>query len=489
MKNKKVLKDSIKLSKFNKKINIFCLIIFIFYIVNNIIMYFNNSYSYFFVSNVINNINGLFYYLSSNISYLSIITLFVYVVIVIINIIVDIYYENFSKENYEKRSKIINYSYTIFVISSLIIILPNYLSQFENHLPNFDELYFQETKNKTYKVEDLVHLDQFLQNKIITISKEIERNEKSEIDIKVDFNKQAVSDLNNISNDISLLKGLYPKNSSKINNVMRGVLGSKVVGFTTPYTTYFDYESTSTSVLSTITHEFCHTKGVVRESETVYCAFLAGIKSDNQLSNYAAYIEAFSWVSEALYSMQPEIADRIEDEVASKCLTDNYLELCELYTMNNEEYIKGAKSIRISSYFLRNYINHLDELEKSLTILSSNKAKMYVNKEEKSINEVINLVKEQSEERVTIECDLSESKFKKIKKAIENKKLYLSVYQQNKKEKTSSYRTKNPQNYYLGPLKDKDENIIFNSSYGSIEHDYSRVARFILEHYEKEDLI
>ena len=288
MKNKKVLKDSIKLSKFNKKINIFCLIIFIFYIVNNIIMYFNNSYSYFFVSNVINNINGLFYYLSSNISYLSIITLFVYVVIVIINIIVDIYYENFSKENYEKRSKIINYSYTIFVISSLIIILPNYLSQFENHLPNFDELYFQETKNKTYKVEDLVHLDQFLQNKIITISKEIERNEKSEIDIKVDFNKQAVSDLNNISNDISLLKGLYPKNSSKINNVMRGVLGSKVVGFTTPYTTYFDYESTSTSVLSTITHEFCHTKGVVRESETVYCAFLAGIKSENQLSNYAA---------------------------------------------------------------------------------------------------------------------------------------------------------------------------------------------------------
>ena len=283
-------------------------------------MYFNNSYSYFFVSNVINNINGLFYYLSSNISYLSIITLFVYVVIVIINIIVDIYYENFSKENYEKRSKIINYSYTIFVISSLIIILPNYLSQFENHLPNFDELYFQETKNKTYKVEDLVHLDQFLQNKIITISKEIERNEKSEIDIKVDFNKQAVSDLNNISNDISLLKGLYPKNSSKINNVMRGVLGSKVVGFTTPYTTYFDYESTSTSVLSTITHEFCHTKGVVRESETVYCAFLAGIKSDNQLSNYAAYIEAFSWVSEALYSMQPEIADRIEDEVASKWL-------------------------------------------------------------------------------------------------------------------------------------------------------------------------
>ncbi len=270
---------------------------------------------------------------------------------------------------------------------------------------------------------------------------------------------------------------------------MRGVLGSKVVGFTTPYTTYFDYESTSTSVLSTITHEFCHTKGVVRESETVYCAFLAGIKSDNQLSNYAAYIEAFSWVSEALYSMQPEIADRIEDEVASKCLTDNYLELCELYTKNNEEYIKGAKSIRISSYFLRNYINHLDELEKSLTILSSNKAKMYVNKEEKSINEVINLVKEQSEERVTIECDLSESKFKKIKKAIENKKLYLSVYQQNKKEKTSSYRTKNPQNYYLGPLKDKDENIIFNSSYGSIEHDYSRVARFILEHYEKEDLI
>lgn len=485
-KNKKKKVEAIKLNKLNIWINISCGICILFFIINNVLLYFSNSYAYFFVKNISNNINGIFYFLNGHIDYFSIILMLIFFVIVFINIGVDIYYENISKRSYEARTKIVNVFYTIFVVTTMLIIFPSYFSQFSNHLPNFDELYFKSTKNKTYDVEELIELDKYLQKKVLDMADSIKRNENNEIETHIDYNKQAVRNLKNISNDIELLQGLYPTKSSKINNTIRGILGSKVVGFTTPYNTYFDYNATSTSIINTITHEFCHTKGILRESETVYCAFLAGVKSDDELSNYAAYIEAFSWVSEATLELSPEISDRLEDEVLSKCLTNDYKELCEVYTKNNEDYIKGSKFIRITSYRLKNYKNHIDELKNSLTILKNNGAELIVNKEIKEIDEIINLVLEESEARVIIKADIDNKKFSLIKDSIKDKRLYLSIYQENKKEEKSSTRENDPTKYYLGPLKDKDEHVILNLNYGSVEHDYSRVARFLLEHYEKE---
>lgn len=478
-------KEPIKLNKLNIGINISCLILLLIFIVNNIVLYYNDFYAYFFVSKILNNINGLFYFLNGQINYLSIIIFVLYFIFIIAYVIVIIYYENISKKTYESRSKIINIFYTILITYSLLIILPSALSQFANHLPHFDSLYFKETKNKTYEVEDLIELDKFLQQKVMSMSKEIKRDDYGNIK-SIDYNKQAVKNLKNISNKIELLKGLYPNNSSKINNLMRSFLGSKTVGFTTPYNTYFDYNKTPTSVLNTITHEFCHTKGILRESETVYCAFLAGIESDDELSRYSSYIEGFSWVSDALYALEPNISDELEDEVLSKCLTENYKELCDVYTKNNEEYIKGAKYMRISSYRLKNYLNNQEELKDSLTILINNGAKIIVDNEERILDEILKLIKDKSESRITIELPISNKIFKNIKPAIKDGNLYLAIYQKNKKENVSKEKKKDAEKYFLGPLKDKDENIIFNTNYSSIEYEYSRVARLLLEHYEKE---
>lgn len=479
-------KETIKLNKLNIRLNILCLILIILFIINNVFLYLSDTYSYFFILNILNNINGVFYYLNSHIDYFSIIILILYFILVIVDIGIDIYYENISKKDFITRSRIVNNFYTIFVICTILILFPNYMSQFANHLPHFDSLYFKETKNKTYETSDLIKLDKYLQKKVLTLAENIKRDENGNVEANINYNDQAVKNLKNISGDIKLLKGLYPKKSSNINNMIRGFLGSKVVGFTTPYNTYFDYDATSTGIINTITHEFCHTKGILRESETVYCAFLAGIKSDNELSNYSAYIEAFSWVSEAMFEIDAKIADELEDEVLSKCLTNNYKEFCDIYTKNNEDYISGAKTIKITSYRLKNYLNNISELEESLTILKNYGALLKVSNDEKDISEIIKLVKEKSEERIVITSDINKNKFNAIKESIKNKCLYLSIYQQNKKDEKSKKRNDNPEEFYLAPVKDKDEKIILNMSYSSVEHDYSRVARLLLEHYEKE---
>ena len=477
-------KESVKFDRFNIRLNISLVVIVLLYFINNFIMYFNNDYSYFFIKNILNNINGLFYYLNSHIDYLSYIIIIIYYIIAISFIVTNIYCDVISKKDIEVRSKIINRFYRVFIFATMILIIPNIIGQFENHLPNFDLLYFQETKNKTYTKEELIKLDEYLHDQVISYSENQKRDKEGNIITNINYNEQAIKDLRNISNDISLLKGLYPARSSKINDFLRGIVGSKTTGFTTPYSTYFDYDDAPTSIINTVTHEFCHTKGLIRENETVYCAFLAGIKSDNELSKYAAYLESFSWVSEALMEIDYDISDSLEDEVLSKCLTDNYQELCSIYTKNNNSYINGSKEMYITSYYLKNYLNYQKELESSLKILSKNDAKFYIDKEEKSIEEVINLVKEESNKHLIIALKIDNNKFNKIKDAIKDNRLYLSVYQVNKRDEDSKEKESNPEKYYLAPFNDRDESPFYNTSYGSVEYEYSRVSRLLLEHYE-----
>lgn len=484
-KEKKAERENVKFDKINKFLNITIVVLAVFFLFNNVIMYFSDTYSYFFIIYILNNFNGVFYYLNSHIDYLSYILLILYYIVAISFILTNIYYDMISKKDIEYRSKIVNHFYRLFIIFSIIIIVPNFIGQFENHLPNFDQLFFQGTKNKTYTKEDLIALDKYLHDKVNESSERIERDNKGFIKTTINYNEQAIKDLKNISNTIPLLKGLYPARSSKINDFLRGIVGSKTTGFTTPYNTYFDYDDAPTAILSTVTHEFCHTKGLIRENETVYCAFLAGIESENELSQYASYLEAFSWVSQALLAIDYETSDSLEDEILSKCLTQNYQELCWIYTKNNNSYINGTEEMYITSYYLKNYQEHQEKLKTSLEILIKNGAILQIDKEETTIDEVMELIESSASKRLYIGLKINKDKFKKVKKAIEDNQLYLSIYQANKENKNSKDKMNNPERYYLAPFKNRDESPIVNFSYGNVEYEYSRVARLLLEHYDK----
>lgn len=477
-------KEEIKYNKLNKGLNITLFVILALYLIISIVMYFNDNFSYFIIKNIFNPINGFFYFLNSHINYLSYIIMAIYILVIITYIIVYIYNEIISKKSLEHRTKIVNIAYSCFMISIFIIVIPTLLGQFESHLPHFDKLYFKDTQNKTYTKEELIELDKYLQSKVLTIGDSIKRVD-GKISNDRNYNKLAVKNLKNVSNKIPLLKGLYPTKSSSINDQIRGIVGSKVTGFTTPYSTYFDYSGDPVEIINTVTHEFCHTKGILRESETVYCAFLAGIESDDELSNYGAYIEAFSWVSEALMEIDYETSVNLEDEVLSKCLKNNYEELCSIYTKNNKSYIAGSKILSISSYHLKNYTDYKEELMESLKILKDNGAKILVDKKEVSLDDIDKLIDEKSNSYLNINMKLNKKIFNKIEKAIKNDKLYLGIYQINKEDEDSEEKEDNPEKYYLSPLKDKDENIFLNFSYGSIEYDYSRASRLILEHFDK----
>lgn len=97
------------------------------------------------------------------------------------------------------------------------------------------------------------------------------------------------------------------------------------------------------------------------------------------------------------------------------------------------------------------------------------------------------MVKKESNERLVIKLKITKNIFDKIHKSIEDSRLFLSIYQINKKDSESKDKKNNPEQYYLAPFKERDENPVFSLSYGSVEYEYSRVARLILEYYDQQN--
>ena len=300
-----------KLNKVTKVLGIALIVYIVFSFINNIIMYFNEDYAYFYISNITNFKNGILFWLFSLIPYGNFAILGVFIVVLFI----FAFKVDNKKNDIKKRNRAYNVmlcSYVVFIyliIGSVLI-----EGQYRYHLPNFDNLLFKETKDKTYTTDDLIIMNNYLKDKVIEYAHKLERDENGDIVLDGNFNKIAANDLRNVSDKVKLLKGLYPLKSTHLNTMLKGFYGAETVGLTNMYSTYLDYNASPVSALNTITHEYCHTKGFVKENETVFCSFLAAVNSDNLVSNYSGYLEAFSRSNYALNYIDSDTSDSIEYE-------------------------------------------------------------------------------------------------------------------------------------------------------------------------------
>ena len=481
-KEQEIEKKVSKLSKTTKTVGFTLLFYIIFSLINNVIMSFSESYTLFYVKHISNFKNGIFYFLFGHIKAFN----FVLIIVTILVYMFFVLKAANTKNEIKKRNKAMNTAYIVLFVflyfGALSFLIDN---QYYAHIPNFDTILFEEAKNKTYTKEDLEKLSIYLKDKVYESAINVPRNEKNEIVTNdLNYNKQAIKDLHNISDTIPLLKGLYPTKSTHIGDTLKGFYGSSTAGLTNNYTTYFDYDQSPTAILNTITHEYCHTKGITRENETVFCSVLAGIKSNNIISNYAGYLEAFGRVNEAYSYFNPEHASSIENDILHLCLTNNYEELCDIYTKNNNSFIPGTEQMHIYSYKLKYYKNFTNELTTSLETLRKQNAKFKVNNEQKTIEEIINLVNENSEYSLSIELKLDNKIFNEIKSAIENDNFYLVIYQEDLDEEQPPAIEK-PKEFFLEPFPTNDEGIFNGPSYAAEDYTYERSARLFLEYFEE----
>ena len=197
-----------KLNKVTKVLGIALIVYIVFSFINNIIMYFNEDYAYFYISNITNFKNGILFWLFSLIPYGNFAILGVFIVVLFI----FAFKVDNKKNDIKKRNRAYNVmlcSYVVFIyliIGSVLI-----EGQYRYHLPNFDNLLFKETKDKTYTTDDLIIMNNYLKDKVIEYAHKLERDENGDIVLDGNFNKIAANDLRNVSDKVKLLKGLYCK--------------------------------------------------------------------------------------------------------------------------------------------------------------------------------------------------------------------------------------------------------------------------------------
>ena len=470
-----------KLNKVTKVLGIALIVYIVFSFINNIIMYFNEDYAYFYISNITNFKNGILFWLFSLIPYGNFAILGVFIVVLFI----FAFKVDNKKNDIKKRNRAYNVmlcSYVVFIyliIGSVLI-----EGQYRYHLPNFDNLLFKETKDKTYTTDDLIIMNNYLKDKVIEYAHKLERDENGDIVLDGNFNKIAANDLRNVSDKVKLLKGLYPLKSTHLNTMLKGFYGAETVGLTNMYSTYLDYNASPVSALNTITHEYCHTKGFVKENETVFCSFLAAVNSDNLVSNYSGYLEAFSRSNYALNYIDSDTSDSIEYETLRMCLLNDYTEFCDVYIKNNKGYIPGSEELIISGYQLKDYKHHYDEFVSSITLLNENGARFGINGEKTSLEDVITLLNNDSDETIYIIMDINSNSYKKVEDAIKNDKLYISIYQRDLDEEEPP-EIENPTEFFLSPFPLNDEGLFNSLKFSYEDYTYERAARLFLEYFDK----
>jgi len=405
-----------------------------------------------------------------------------FLIIIIINLILLIVVgcinsNKEKKDGFIKKIKVVSNVccfIVFFEIGLLIMTLNN---------PKIDEIYYKKQIKNKYKVSDIVKLEENMKNKIIEYSHMMSRNKNGEIIYNGDIVGTASADLENISSKFDIFKGPYIKKIYHFDNYDFSYDPS-TVGYTFLDNVGMSYEQELPQVISTATHELCHTKGIARENEAVLCSIIAGVESDNSISNYGAYIESYYRISDALKLIDLDAARSFENEIDDLCINNNYKEICNFHAKDLEVYVQDSSIMEIGTYRLKSY--NKDTFYELINNLKEFKPKFYINGDKKIKKSELDGYFDDEKAFLTIEINNSDENFIKIKKIIDNSPIRLkSVIQEyddmytgiemGKKEAIKYYTSSVPSSNVFSLNRDKT-------------FDYSRVVRLLLEYFDSKNV-
>ena len=483
-KNKKVIKINI--------INMILAFIVIAYTVFNVLSIFVGafikSYANFYWLNIRNPIMGFFYSIFEHFPYIGINFhkigfIIIAILILIISLLIDL--------DIIKKEKIFNRIINICVTLILIILIPflTILAQAfsDRNNPRLNEKYFSLYKDKEYTKKDLIKLTEYYRDKILLYMDKFERNDKGEIIFNEDLGLTAVNSLEKSSRKFNYLQGPFLNRFTIFSEREHKNNTDNTLGYSGAFGIKYDPEFNPISVLSVITHELCHTKGLARESETVFCEVIANTEDDIDEVKYSGYLEGFARAIVALYEVDFNEASIIEDGITKYCLTDNYAEICNLYGRNINYYEKGTDHVILVTYTLNLYEDHSKEFFEVLNILVNDfNAKITMKDEELSIEELSNKMNDSVYAKIVIEVD--KEKFNKLQPyLIKYSNTFLGINQESADDEIPVERDENESlSYYLAPYGGID---LFKSPVPNVkggfmdEYNYERVVRLLLEYY------
>jgi hypothetical protein len=157
-------------------------------------------------------------------------------------------------------------------------------------IDKIDTMYFSGNEQKSYTADDLYDLAIYFREKMKELApKAIKAEQQYGTEMLVD---KAVANLVWQRREFGFLDGAIVSDIE---------LGSyEYTGMTFPYRVTVDENYPAGELLNTITHELCHSKGILRENEATFCAIATEINSQDDFSKYVGYAEALRMSAIAL---------------------------------------------------------------------------------------------------------------------------------------------------------------------------------------------
>lgn len=132
------------------------------------------------------------------------------------------------------------------------------------------------------------------------------------------------------------------------------------------------------SLVFTSAHEMAHQRGISRENEANFVAFLVAVSSDDEYIRYAGYLNLFEYLASALYSLDPELyysayarlhETAMADIRAARAVYNEHKDslLGEINEKLNDAYLKanGTDGIVSYSYVVRLAVAYYNDAKTS----------------------------------------------------------------------------------------------------------------------------
>ncbi|MDO5520429.1 MAG: DUF3810 domain-containing protein [bacterium] len=159
---------------------------------------------------------------------------------------------------------------------------------------------------KAYNKEELLTVCKTLTKEINSLESELTKDENGDTVISGNKLTSVKEAMQSISNTYSCLKGYYPS--------PKGLLFSEILsyqditGIYSPFTVEANYNDDIPEYLQpyTMCHELSHLKGIMREEEANFVAFLACMNAKNPGVKYSGLMHAYTFCMNELINYDPE---------------------------------------------------------------------------------------------------------------------------------------------------------------------------------------
>lgn len=243
--------------------------------------------------------------------------------VILVSLIIFIF--KFKSISYKKYMKIIGKTAAIASIGALclntIIFEP---------VKNTSSITFAKEKRE-YTTLEVKKLRNFLFSKTEELYDKIDRDENGTPLYYGDMNKTAIKALHNIQEEFPKLKGYYPSAKPLISS--RLFTFFQILGITefNIMSVNYNKDTSITFLPNTLTHEYAHIKGYVKEDEANFIAYLSCINSDDVFFQYSGYLSVLYYVDNDYHSSSkdayekyslPEICYKDADAFTSEAYED-----------------------------------------------------------------------------------------------------------------------------------------------------------------------